>query len=76
MRGISRSFAFLKKRNYPVGILLKIYVKNILKNFLSFDLITKRANKISYLDINDGHYRRKQIFIVELGVHSDEDHQR
>jgi hypothetical protein len=31
------------------------------------------------LDINYGHYRTKQTFIVELGfpgVHSDEDHQR
>ena len=37
--------------------------------------LTTRRN----LDINDGHYRTKQTFIVELGflgVHSDEDHQR
>ena len=41
------------------------------------DLCTKRANKSSYLDINNGHYRT--AFIVELGflgVHSDEDRQR
>jgi hypothetical protein len=43
------------------------------------DLCTKRANKSSYLDINKGHYRTNQAFIVELGilgVHSDEDRQR
>ena len=45
----------------------------------SLDLCNKRANKSSYLDLNNGHYRTKQTFIVELGflgVHSDEDHQR
>ena len=53
---------------------------NILSaRFVRLDLFTKRANKSSYLDINDGHYRTKQTFIVELGflgVHSDEDHQK
>ena len=46
---------------------------------MSLDLFTKRANKRRYLDINDGLYRTKQTFIVELGflgVHSDEDPQR
>ena len=44
-----------------------------------FDLCTKCANKSSYLNINNGHYRTNQTFIVELGflgVHSDEDRQR
>ena len=43
------------------------------------DLCTKRSNKTSYLDINNGHYRTNQAFIVEVGflrVHSDEDCQR
>ena len=43
------------------------------------DLCTERANKSSYLDINNGHYRTNKAFIVELGflgVHSDEDRQR
>jgi hypothetical protein len=46
---------------------------------MTLDLFTKRANKSSSLDINDGHYRTNQTFNVELGflgVHSDEDHQR
>ena len=41
------------------------------------DRCTKRTNKSSYLDINNGHYRTNQAFIVKLGflgVHSDEDH--
>ena len=45
----------------------------------SLDLCTKRANKSTYLDINNGHYRTNQAFTVELGflgVHSDEDRQR
>ena len=36
----------------------------------------KARTKRRYLDINDGHYRTNQTFIVELGflgVHSDED---
>ena len=47
--------------------------------FVTLDLFTKRANKSNYLDINDGHYRTKQTFIVEvgvLGVHSDENQQK
>ena len=46
---------------------------------MNVDYWTEHANKRSYFDINDGHYRTKQTFIVELGfpgVHSDEDHQR
>jgi hypothetical protein len=31
------------------------------------DIYTKRANKRRYLDINNGHYRTKQTFIVDLG---------
>ena len=47
----------------------------LLQNFLNFssdvrldlnallELFTKRPNKRSYLDINDGHYRTKQTFV-------------
>jgi hypothetical protein len=43
------------------------------------NLDLKARTKRRYLDINDGLYRTKQTFIVDLGflgVHSDEDHQR
>ena len=45
----------------------------------AFGFVYLSPNKSSYLDMNIGHYRTNQAFIVELGflgVHSDEDHQR
>ena len=40
---------------------------------MRLNVFTKRPNKISYLDINDGLYGINQTFFVELGflgVHS------
>ena len=57
--------------NFSSNVRLDLYER--------LDMCTKSPNKSSYLDINNGHYRTNQTFIVELGflgVHSDEDHQK
>jgi hypothetical protein len=51
----------------------------LVKALGEFRLCTERANKMSYFEINDVHYRTEQALILDLGfpgVHSDEDHQR
>jgi hypothetical protein len=59
--------------------LFELFIRRSARHERALDLFTKRPNKRRYLDINDGHYRTNQTFMVELGflgVHSDEDHQR